>query len=70
MKKVIARENLPTKMPVLLTAICWLLLDRLALPGWAQGVAWTLVGLLWTGAIIQISRESTVDLFKSGARDE
>lgn len=64
MKKVISRKNLPTQAPVLTTAIVWLLLDRLAAPGWFIGVVWTLVGLLWLAFIVNLADELDVDIFK------
>lgn len=65
MKKVISRKNLPTRLPAIFTAVMWLLLDRLESPSWVQGVAWTLVALIWIGSIISIVQEHDVDVFGS-----
>lgn len=65
MKKVISRENLPTRLPLQFTALCWLLLDRIESPGWVQGAAWTIVAIVWIGSIISIRREHDVDIFGS-----
>ncbi|MCA1857437.1 hypothetical protein LE190_16105 [Massilia oculi] len=53
MKKriVIKTSSLPVRLPVTFTTSGWLLLDRLAAPGWAFGVFWTLVAALVVGFI-------------------
>ncbi len=43
-KPCVNRANLPTTLPIWPTITLWLLLDRLAAPGWVLGVVWT----LWT----------------------
>lgn len=63
-KNVISRRNLPTRMPVLTTVICWLVLDRIAAPGWVQGAAWTFIGLLWVASLANFADERDVDVFK------
>lgn len=64
MKKVIARANLPARAPVLTTVLSWLLLDRIAPPGWVNGAVWTFVALLWLAFIFNLADEHVVDLFK------
>lgn len=41
-RKVIARKNLPTHVPLHGGLTLWLLMDRLAPPDWAWGVIWTM----------------------------
>jgi len=45
-KNVIKSSSLPTRSPLGLAILFWLLLDRLQAPGWAFGVLWTLAVLL------------------------
>lgn len=61
--KTIAYKNLPARPPLLLTAVTWLLLDRLDAPGWAWGIAITLLVLVWVAQIAGMIREDNVDLF-------
>jgi hypothetical protein len=46
-RDVIANEYMPVRLPVIPTVALWLLLDRLAVPGWAWGVFWTVFAFLW-----------------------
>lgn len=64
MRKVIARTNLPARAPVITTALSWLLLDRLAPPGWVNGAVWMFVGLLWLSFAFNLADQHVVDLFK------
>lgn len=43
--RVIARKNLPARIPVFSTVVLWLLLDRLGVRGVWVGVIWTLWGV-------------------------
>ena len=61
--KVIHPKNLPTRLPMLLTAVIFLALDRYQPPGWLCGVAYTLLALLWIGCIINIVREKHTSVF-------
>lgn len=45
--KVIAYKNLPAHPPLGVTCVCWLLLDRFQVPGWAWGVYGCLVAIAW-----------------------
>lgn len=47
---VLPRQALPTYYPIQTTAIVYLLLDRFDPPGWAHGVVWSFVVLLWVMA--------------------
>lgn len=44
-KVAIKSSSLPARLPVGFAILMWLLLDRLAAPGWVYGVLWTVVGL-------------------------
>lgn len=61
--KVIHPNNLPTRPPILLTAVNFLALDRLQPPGWIYGVTYTILALLWIASIFLIVREKRVDIF-------
>lgn len=62
--RVIKRSNQPIHVPVGTTVLLWLVLDRLHAAGWVQGVAWTMMALLWAGAIYSIWTEEEVDVLK------
>lgn len=56
-KRVVAYKYLPTKFPISLTALAWLILDRLHADGFAQGITWTLVAICWIAAIVGTIQE-------------
>ena len=45
--KVIPFANLPTRPPLTLTGLIYLLLDHFKAPGWVQGAVYTVLALLW-----------------------
>jgi hypothetical protein len=45
--RVIASRNLPMRMPLMQTALFWLLLDRWQAPGWAWGATGVFLALCW-----------------------
>lgn len=53
-KKVISPKQLPTRLPILLGCVLWLMLDRYAAPGWAWGVAGTIWGVLVLGFVVNL----------------
>lgn len=61
-KNVIKSSSLPTRSPVGLAILFWLLLDRLGAPGWAFGVLWTLVALMAIAWVVSFFTESTRDV--------
>mgnify|MGYP001609613468 CR=1 FL=1 len=70
MTKTIAYKNLPARPPILLTAVTWLGLDRVDAPGWAWGIAITLLVLIWIAQVVGMVKEVNVDLFAGGAGGE
>lgn len=67
-RKVISHENMPARLPIFWTALCWLVLDRVGAPGWAWGVAGTLLVLAWIVQAIDIFRSEPVEIIKLGER--
>jgi hypothetical protein len=61
--KVIHPKNLPSKLPLLLTAVAWLMLDRLQPAGWVHGVVYTIIAILWIISIVGMVREQQLDIF-------
>lgn len=59
---VIKSSSLPTRSPVGIAIVFWLLLDRLSAPGWAFGVLWTLVALMALIWIASFWAESARDV--------
>lgn len=62
----IKRTNLPVNAPVLLTAVTFLLMDRLRAPGWVYGVAGTVLVILWISFFVSFFTEKEVDVLASG----
>lgn len=63
MKKVISRKNLPNKMPVTFTIVCFLAMDYWGAPQWLFGAIGLLVLLLWIGFFYSLVNNDEVDLF-------
>lgn len=63
MKKVVSRSELPTRLPVLLSLVVWLLLDRFDPEGWIHGAAWCFVAVLWIGCIVEFIKEKEIKIF-------
>ena len=61
-KKVISRKNLPASIPLISTAVTWLVLDRLQAAGWVYGVMGTVLALAWIGAIVGMCTEKQTDV--------
>lgn len=69
MKRVIARDCLPSRSPLTFFAVVYLLADRYGnFPGWAWGVLGTLAGVIMLGWIF--SRKSEVEIRPSGFQKE
>jgi len=49
MNHVVHPKYLPIRAPLQLTLLLWLASSYWGWPGWACGVTWCLVGLLWIG---------------------
>jgi len=64
MAKEISAKNLPTKLPVGITVLIWLMLDKMNASDLTYGIAYTLVVMAWIGAIYKMYNRETVDLFK------
>lgn len=58
----IDRKNLPVRAPTLLTAVAWLLADRLNAPDLVWGIVCTLLGILWVGWAYAFHSEVEVDV--------
>lgn len=62
--KWIHPSNMPLRLPVTSTVVLYLLLDKLQAAGWIQGVAWTVMGLLWVVAVAAIFNSERLEEFK------
>lgn len=62
-RKVIHWRNLPSRPPLLLTVVGWLVLDKIQAPDWMWGVAWTLFGFIWMAWIVNLFNEKVTDIF-------
>lgn len=62
-RKEINPKYLPTRLPIVSTAVLWLLLDRMAAPQWLWGAAGLFVLAWWAAAIYVILR---VEFVKPG----
>lgn len=61
--KVIKRNNLPKKLPVIGTLVMFLALDYWNAPQWLLGAMVILCVLIWCTTIISIIKDEEVDLF-------
>lgn len=52
--KVVHPGQLPPKSPLPITALMWLLFDRLEASGWAWGVLITLLAIWWVGWFLTV----------------
>ena len=59
---VIKASSLPPKLPLQLAAVIWLLLDRFDASGWAFGVMWTLVAILFIVVLARLRRAQFKDV--------
>ena len=62
--KWIHRSNMPLKLPVTSSVVLYLLLDKCQAAGWVQGVAYTIMGLIWVGAVVAIFNSERLEEFK------
>jgi hypothetical protein len=62
-KKVLSRKRLPTRSPVGMALVLWLMLDRLKAPGWAYGVGATLMAICLAAFIASYWTENEYDPF-------
>ena len=62
-RKVIARTNMPVRLPIWQTVTMMLVFDRFGAPGWLWGVALTLVAVQFVALYAVHRREMPVDMF-------
>ena len=62
---VIKRSNLSIRLPVLLTAVVYLLLDRFHPADWVWGAVGALFVLIWIGALVAWFKEDEVNIFEN-----
>lgn len=67
-RPVIAFKNLPSRMPLVLTLLAWLVLDRFHAPGWVWGATGFFVVLLWTTWIHDLSTTLQIDILRNRDR--
>lgn len=60
--KVLSSRQLPSRLPVQLTCIAYLLLDKAHAPGWMWGAAGVLLSILWASAIRSLFTEEPTEL--------
>lgn len=59
---VVKRDQLPVRSPLSQTLVMWLLLDRLAPPGWVVGAVATIYTLAWVGFLVRFWHEDETPL--------
>lgn len=62
--KAIKGSNLPPRLPLTLTAVIYLLLDKFSLPEWILGAAGLFMLIWWTLAIYAIYKYEPVDIIE------
>ena len=64
-KKVIAYNNLPSRLPVVATVTCWLALEHWHAPQWLYGVFGFFFLIGWIACIVGLVTEEAIDLLKN-----
>jgi hypothetical protein len=67
--KVIKRKNLPSRPPLLLTAVLYLFLDKFNAPDLIWGILGTLMAIIWVAVIYSMVKEDDVDIFEWRAKN-
>ena len=62
--KVVSYGNLPVNPPLQLSALAWLVLDKIGASDVVWGIVYTIIGLLWLGWLLRKISEEHVDLFE------
>jgi hypothetical protein len=62
-QKVVSVRNLPTRPPIILTVVIWLLLDRLKAPGYVWGILGTLICFMWIAFVVGMFNEDMTDIW-------
>lgn len=62
--KVVSRKNLPSSLPILTTAVIYLLLDKFHVSDVIWGAFGVIVVLMWVGALVSITKQNQVNPFK------
>lgn len=61
-KNVLSNNSLPARLPVVFTAVVYLLLDKFQAAEWVWGAAGLFLVLLWIFTFIAKSHEEHIDL--------
>jgi hypothetical protein len=64
----VANANLPMRPPLLLSIVMWLLLDRLAAPGWVWGAVGLFLALVWFVWVWDAATRRAVDILHTQNR--
>lgn len=67
--RCIKQSNLPPRLPILSTAVIWLLVDRYDVPGAWRGVIWTLWAIWWALVCAAVWFYEPVDVLAEQKRD-
>ena len=62
--KWIKASNLPPRIGIGVFLLWWLFLDRIAAPGWAYGVVFTVLAIGYAANLWQLWHGEAVDLFE------
>ena len=61
-KKVISRSQIPVGLPINTTISAYLLLDKFSASDLVCGIVWTLITIIWIGAILSIMTDTSITL--------
>lgn len=61
-RKVISHKNLPARMPLSGTLVCFLALDRIGAPGWVWGIVGTLLVVVWWVYVMDVKDQVDVEI--------
>lgn len=58
---VIAWRYMPARLPVGFTALWWLVMERIDAPGWAWGMFWLVLAVVWAISIFLLFTQRLCD---------
>ncbi len=61
-KRVIKRDNLPSKIPVFQMMTAYLMLDKFNATDWVWGVVGTIMAVVFIGNVVNFFKETEVDV--------
>lgn len=62
-RKVVSWKSMPSRLPINMSVVVWLVLDRLKPPGWVWGACGAVLLIVWVASIISMCREEGTEIW-------